>query len=200
MTMHIRQSPVVLRTRELLARLNGPWHERALWLYMIIVLAHWVEHLAQAYQIYVLGWARPVAGGALGLWQPWLVRSELLHWGYAFFMLVGLMLLGAGCQGRSRWWWNLSLGIQLWHFFEHSLLQIQAIAGGYWFGGTVPTSIGQLWVPRVELHLLYNAAVFLPMVIAVYYHLYPPSAEPVASCGCARSSKASSYHGPQVAA
>ena len=32
-------------------RLNGPWHERALHIFMAIVLAHWAEHLAQAFQI-----------------------------------------------------------------------------------------------------------------------------------------------------
>jgi hypothetical protein len=34
----------------------------------------------------------------------------------------------------------------------------------------------QLWVPRVELHLFYNTIVFLPMVIAMYLHMFPPPA------------------------
>jgi hypothetical protein len=29
-------------------KLNGPWHERALWVYLAIVIIHWVEHLFQA--------------------------------------------------------------------------------------------------------------------------------------------------------
>ena len=41
----------------------------------------------------------------------------------------------------------------------------------------MPTSIAQLWVPRVELHLIYNTIVFIPMVIAMYYHMFPPAAE-----------------------
>jgi hypothetical protein len=50
----------------------------------------------------------------------------------------------------------------------------------------VPTSLVQLWVPRVELHLFYNTIVFVPMVIAMYYHLYPPAAEKTAPrCSCA---------------
>src|SRR5687768_6052778 len=58
-------------------KLNSVWHKRALNLFMFIVLAHWAEHLSQAYQIYVLGWPRPQAGGFLGLFYPWLVsRSE----------------------------------------------------------------------------------------------------------------------------
>jgi len=34
-------------------KLNSVWHERALLVFMFIVLAHWAEHLLQAYQIYV---------------------------------------------------------------------------------------------------------------------------------------------------
>lgn len=169
---------------------NGPvWHERALWLYAVIVLAHWAEHLAQAWQVYVLHWPRPAAGGVLGLWYPWLVSSEVMHWAYAFLMIVGLIFLRAGYEGRSRLWWNISLGIQAWHFVEHTLLQGQAIAGHNLFGGTAPISILQLWIPRVELHLFYNAAVFIPMVIAMYYHLYPPVGEALPACGCARACK-----------
>jgi hypothetical protein len=40
-------------------KLNTQWHERALWIFMAIVLAHWAEHLAQAAQIYLMGWPRP---------------------------------------------------------------------------------------------------------------------------------------------
>ena len=38
-------------------KLNTRWHERALQVFMLIVLAHWAEHLFQAYQIYVMGLA-----------------------------------------------------------------------------------------------------------------------------------------------
>ncbi|MFZ0547730.1 MAG: hypothetical protein WAM60_19945 [Candidatus Promineifilaceae bacterium] len=168
--------------------LNGPAHERALYLYMVLVLAHWAEHLFQAYQIFVLHWPRPEALGLLGLWLPWLVQTETLHWGYAFFMLLGLFLLRPGFQGRSRLFWNISLVIQIWHFIEHTLLQGQAIVGQYLFGSKVPISIVQLWVPRPELHLIYNGLVFIPMVIAMYYHLYPPQSEAPVACTCSRRS------------
>jgi hypothetical protein len=36
------------------------------------------------------------------------------------------------------------------------------------FGNAVPTSILQLWFPRLELHLFYNTVVFVPMVVAMY--------------------------------
>ncbi|HYO16717.1 MAG TPA: hypothetical protein VE685_26265, partial [Thermoanaerobaculia bacterium] len=67
----------------ILERLNSVWHERALQLFMVVVLAHWAEHLAQAFQIYALGWSNPEARGVLGLWFPWLVSSEVLHYAYA---------------------------------------------------------------------------------------------------------------------
>ncbi len=62
----------------------------------------------------------------------------------------------------------------------------QAIAGQNLFNAPVPTSIAQLWFPRVELHLFYNTIVFIPMVIAMYRHLLPPAADrPGMRCSCA---------------
>ncbi len=85
-------------------KLNTGWHERALQGFMFIVLAHWGEHLVQAYQIYVMGWPRPMANGILGLWYPWLIKSETLHYGYALIMLTGIWVLRKGFTGRSRAW------------------------------------------------------------------------------------------------
>ena len=64
----------------------------------------------------------------------------------------------------------------LFHHIEHGILQTQAILGVNLLGRPMPTSLVQLWVPRVELHLFYNTIVFIPMVIAMYYHLFPPAA------------------------
>ncbi len=61
-------------------KLNAQWHKPALQLFMFIVLAHWAEHLVQAFQVYVLGWPLPEARGVLGYWYPWLVKSESLHY------------------------------------------------------------------------------------------------------------------------
>jgi hypothetical protein len=168
-------------------RWNGPRHELALRTFMVIVLAHWAEHLLQVFQIYVLGWPVPESRGALGLVFPWLVSSELLHYGYALVMLAGLWLLRPGFTGvEDRRWWTIALGIQFFHHIEHALLQLQAILGQNFFGAPVPTSIVQLWVPRVELHFFYNAVVFIPMVIAMYYHMFPPAAAAATQqCTCA---------------
>ncbi len=167
-------------------RLNSVWHERALQGFMVIVLAHWAEHLVQAFQIYALGWPVPESRGVLGLWYPWLVKSEVLHYGYALVMLVGIWLLRPGFVGTSRVWWNTALAIQFWHHIEHGLLQGQALIGQNLFNSPVPTSIAQLWIPRVELHLIYNSLVFVPMMIAMYYHMFPPKGEEARMrCSCA---------------
>jgi hypothetical protein len=166
-------------------KINAQWHERALWVFMAVVLAHWGEHLVQAYQIYVMGWPRPKANGILGLWYPWLIKSESLHYGYALVMLAGLWLLRKGFTGRSYTWWMVSFGIQFWHHIEHFLLIFQATTHHNFWGKPVPFSVLQLFFPRVELHLFYNSIVFIPMVIAMYYHMFPPIGEPhTATCTC----------------
>lgn len=162
--------------------LNGRYHRAALWAFMGIVLAHWAEHLFQAFQIWGLGWERQDAGGALGLVFPWLVSSEALHYGYALVMLIGLLLLRPGFTGTARTWWNVALGIQLWHHLEHALLLGQVVVGANLFGKPVPTSIAQLVIMRVELHLLYNALVFVPMVIAMIEHIRPSEEERARVC------------------
>jgi hypothetical protein len=169
-----------------LERMNTTWHEFALRTFMVIVLAHWAEHLAQAFQIYVLGWPVPASRGVLGLFFPWLIKSESLHYGYAIVMLVGLFLLRPGfVEKADRRWWTIALAIQFFHHIEHGLLQTQAILGVNFFGSPVPTSIVQLWVPRVELHLFYNTVVFIPMVIAMYHHMFPAPTAAKARCTCA---------------
>ncbi|HKR52345.1 MAG TPA: hypothetical protein VJT72_22770 [Pseudonocardiaceae bacterium] len=166
--------------------LNTRRHKPVLELFGLIVVAHWVEHIAQAVQIYALGWSRPQANGVLGLVKPWLVTSEWLHYGYALIMLVGLVALRHGFTGRSRTWWYTAMWIQVWHHLEHLLLLLQAATGHNLFGRPVPTSILQLLLPRVELHLFYNAVVFVPMVIAMVYHLRPRSEErSLMRCSCA---------------
>jgi hypothetical protein len=167
-------------------RLNTDWHEIGLQVFMFVVLAHWAEHLAQAFQIYVLGWPVPQARGVLGLFFPWLISSESMHYGYALVMLIGLFLLRKGfTEPAERRWWTIALGIQFFHHIEHFLLQMQAISGHNLFGRPVPTSLVQLWVPRVELHLFYNTIVFIPMVVAMYYHMFPSASAAKPQCTCA---------------
>jgi hypothetical protein len=167
--------------------LNTRWHKAALWAFTALVLFHWAEHIVQAYQFFVLHWPRQMSMGILGMYYPWLMKTEALHYGFALVMVIGLWVLRKGFVGRSHMWWMVAFWIQFWHHFEHFILFYQAQTHRFWFGGAVPTSVGQIWVPRIELHLIYNALVFIPMVVAMYYHVYPPARETVkATCSCAR--------------
>lgn len=169
--------PMAVPGPGLITRLNTTWHKPALLTFAAVVLAHWAEHLAQAYQIWVLKWPVPESRGVLGLWYPWLVKSEVLHYGYALVMLIGLWVLRSGMKGRAHTWWMIALGIQFWHHIEHFLLIWQATFHHNFWGRPVPCSVLQLVFPRVELHLFYNAVVFVPMVIGMYYHMFPPETE-----------------------
>ena len=172
--------------RTLIEKINGPWHKYSLWAYTAIVLAHWAEHLAQATQVYLLGWPISESRGVLGLWIPWVVKSEALHYGYALVMLIGLWILRKGFVGQSYRWWMIAFWIQFWHHIEHALLQGQVIFQHNLLDSPVPVSIVQLVIPRVELHLFYNTIVFIPMVIAMFYHMFPlPGEEAHHGCTCA---------------
>lgn len=170
--------------------LNTRWHRLGLRIFMVIVAFHWVEHLVQAWQAFVLHWPRPMSMGLLGMVYPWLMKTEVLHYGFAIVMLVLLWVLRDGFTGRAYTWWMISFWLQFWHHIEHGLLFYQALTGHYLFGGTVPTSIGQIWIPRIELHLIYNTLVFIPMMIGMYFHVNPPAGETVApTCTCARRAR-----------
>jgi hypothetical protein len=170
---------------ELRPTLNSRYHRPALLLFLAVVVAHWAEHLVQAFQIWGLGWTPAQARGVLGMPFPWLVTEEWLHYGYAVVMLAGLIVLRPGFTGAARTWWTAALLIQVWHHFEHLLLLLQAMLGTTFFGSPTPVSIAQLLVPRVELHLFYNGIVFLPMVVAMYLHRRPgPDDYARMSCSC----------------
>ena len=118
--------------------------------------------------------------------------ARALHYEYAIVMLVGLLVLRPGFPsgGRDRQWWTVALSIQFFHHIEHLLLLIQA-QGPQSRRPPVPTSLVQFFVPRVELHLFYNTIVFIPMVVAMYYHLFlSPREASAQNCTCSRHSHA----------
>jgi hypothetical protein len=177
--------PALTARQSFYEKINTRWHRPALWAFMVVVIGHWVEHIAQAWQIYVLGWPMHHAGGFLGYYFPWLVHSEVLHYSYALVMLIGIWVLRRGFTGTSHTWWTVALVIQFWHHTEHLLLIGQATLHHNLFGSPVPTSIVQQIIPRVQLHLFYNSIVFIPMVIGMYYHMFPRENEAHAACSCA---------------
>lgn len=183
---HVQDAPVGNPVQTLLYRVNGIWHKPVMLTFATVVILHWLEHIVQAVQVWAFGMPPAEALGALGYAWPWLVSSEWLHYGYAITMLLGLLLLWPGMTGRARLWWGIAFWIQAWHHVEHLVLIVQAQTGTFWFGAAGPTSFAQLVVPRVELHLIYNALVTFPMIIGMAYHVHPSPAERVGvRCACA---------------
>lgn len=158
--------------------LNGPRHKQAIQIFMLIVLAHFADHLLQVYQVYVLKFPESHSHGLLVELFSCPVTPETTEWfhhGFASIMLAGLVTLARGFTGQARRWWNVALAIQIWHFFEHSLLTIQVAMQDNLFGSSVPTTILQLVVPRLELHLFYTGIVLIPMTMAMLYQFAEPS-------------------------
>ena len=144
-------------------------HRTYLNYFLIIIYSHLFEHVAQMIQLYLLHWERPRCLGLLGLFWPSLIHSEYLHYGHALFMLVGIYYLTKYMYNRhSLWWMELTLILAFYHHFEHLLLLIQSTSQVNFFGKSIPTSIGQLWFPRIELHFFYNFLVGIPMMIALH--------------------------------
>jgi hypothetical protein len=148
--------------------------------FAFLMLAHWLEHAFQAWQIYAMHMPRKCALGMLGMKYPWLIKTESLHFGFAVFTTLGLIMLwNIFVNGRvapdymvihptSEPYWKTATYISIWHLVEHSLLFGQAMLHHNLFGSPVPTSLIQLIVPRVELHLFYNSIVTIPIAIAMY--------------------------------
>lgn len=137
-------------------------------IFLVIMTAHWAEHIVQAYQVYVVGCERHHAMGLLGRYYPWLVHSEWLHFGYAIVTFLGLVMLRDDFFGPGLRLWDAAIIIQIWHLFEHTLLFIQAQGGFTLWRATEPTSVLQLFWPRIELHLFYNSAVTVPVILAMF--------------------------------
>ena len=146
---------------------NARRHNFMLKVFAGLMLAHWLEHIVQAFQVYVMGYERHHASGMLGQLYPWLMHSEWLHFGFAVLTLAGLVMLISGFRGSARVWWIGALLVQIWHVFEHTLLFVQAQRAIFFFGAREPTSVLQLIFPRIELHLFYNSAVTIPIVVAM---------------------------------
>ena len=163
--------------RQLQSLLAGNGHFCAVVAFLVVDAVHLVEHGVQALQIFVLGWARPDARGVLGEWMPWLVTSEWMHYSFGLISLVAITLLRPAFMGRAATLWTVALVGQFWHHLEQFFLLFQKLTGEPWFGQSEPTSLLQLLIPRVELHLFYNAAVAVPLFIALAYHWFPSATE-----------------------
>jgi hypothetical protein len=66
-----------LPRRGLIDRLNTEWRRPALWVFVAIVLLHWGEHVAQMWQIRVLGYSNTAAQWLIGV--VFLIQAQIWH-------------------------------------------------------------------------------------------------------------------------
>ena len=143
-------------------------------LFGALMIAHWLEHIFQAYQVYVQHVDRACALGLLGMKYPWLIRTESIHFGFAVLTLAGFWW---AAQNYFESWtatkvWAAGMLFSIWHLFEHLLLFIQAM-----LHRPHPTSILQVFFPRIELHLFYNSVVTILMIAALVIESRQPKFE-----------------------
>lgn len=147
-------------------RLSGTWRPGAgLTLFFVLVvtqLGHVGEHAAQMFQIHGLHREAGNAHGIIGA-----LDVEWVHFAWNTWVLLAVLLLVARFP-RNRWLW-LALAAAGWHQVEH--IHILAVylttgtpgapgllaAGGAIAGGT--------FLPRPELHFLYNLVETVPILL-----------------------------------
>lgn len=139
------------------------YNKRWLFIFNIIVVSHFAEHVMQMMQLYLLHWDRKQSLGLLGLWRPQLVHSEYLHYAHALFMLIGLAMM---CKMNK--WLFLTFFLAFLHHIEHLCLLYQAITQEFWYNALKPMTYPEHWLPRLELHFTYNLIVLIPMIIGLW--------------------------------
>ncbi len=134
-----------------------------------IVVGHFLEHISQIGQLYLLHWPRATSLGILGMWHPEVVMNESLHYSLALFMLLGLTYFNQFVQpGLGKKLWELTMWLQFLHYLEHWNLVLQKVYGVYLYSANKPMSFGEIWLPRAELHFIYNAIVLVGMLVSLY--------------------------------
>lgn len=157
--------------KKLIYTINDRYYFQALNFFNVIVVIHFLEHVAQMMQLYVLHLSRPQCLGLLGTVYPWLMHQEGLHYAHALFMLVMLYLLRIGFYGGL--WWDAAMWFSFYHHLEHAILLSQSFMG-------VPMplrwSLGSFLIPRLELHFIYNL-IAIGLMMMAFKAKIPPSRE-----------------------
>lgn len=139
--------------------------------FMVLMVGHWAEHLYQVYQVWGMHMPRNCAMGILGTWFPVLMTGEWLHLGFAILTMMFVAATNTEFHGVARNWWIAAYIFSWFHLAEHLSLFSQAHTRHFWFGRSVPTSLIQYFIPRIELHLFYNSIVTILVLMAVYFKL-----------------------------
>lgn len=135
---------------------------------LILQGIHEMEHIVQVFQRTVMGIG--TGAGMLGS----VFDVEPVHLVYNLAFLILLAGVWTGCRrnpaaiprhtDRVMLLLKVSFVFQIWHTVEHAFKMYQFIQTG--LNGT-PGIVGY-WIPVVYLHLGYNTALYLPIVIAFF--------------------------------
>lgn len=131
-----------------------------------ILYFHLFEHLTQIVQLYLLGWARMDSLGIIGLVFPILIRSEILHYLFSLFNVVFMLPLSK----KNKYYYFATI-LALFHHVEHFGLLMQYLTKDYWFNEAKPMTWLEQFIPRIELHLMYNLIVLSPIILFHYKQL-----------------------------
>jgi hypothetical protein len=159
---------VPILTRELV------WtHRHYHWLALLYVLVltqsgHFLEHVAQVYQIHVLGLKGAAAPGIFGA-----LDIEWVHFLWNSWVLLAVAVLLSRFP-KNPWLWAL-VPMTIWHEIEHSWIMVAFIRSGIAgtpgllaAGGVIG---GGLPLVRPDLHFLYNLAETVPLILAFVWQL-----------------------------
>jgi hypothetical protein len=155
--------PLLAATVLLTARAADGW----LALYLVVALTqtgHVGEHVVQVVQLRLLGLGGEHAHGVFGA-----LDIEWVHFGWNAWILIAVAVLLTRFR-RNPWLW-LTLPLAAWHLGEHVVLiaiylasgtagDPGLLASGGLLGGGLPLA-------RPELHLAYNLAETLPLLIGL---------------------------------
>lgn len=157
----------------LLEKLRGRNSKRYFFIFLgtaiAIQIAHDAEHVVQSLQVFVLGTARPVAGGLLGSFFDF----PIVHFSYNFIFFAALLFAVAWAYGLGgfqkldrigMWLLIITAGIQTYHQAEHVIQIAQEVATGT---QRPPGFIG-FSQDNVVVHLLLNTIVWVLPAIAMW--------------------------------
>jgi hypothetical protein len=139
-------------------------------LYLLVITqgGHFLEHVAQIYQIHVLGLKGPAAPGIFGA-----LDIEWVHFLWNSWVLLVVAVLVTRFP-KNPWLWAL-VPMTIWHEIEHSWIMVAFIRSGIAgtpgllaSGGVIG---GGLPLVRPDLHFLYNLAETVPLVLAFIWQL-----------------------------
>lgn len=139
------------------------------WMALFLVLAltqggHVGEHVVQIFQLRVLGLTGEHAHGVFGA-----LDIEWVHFAWNSWILLAVAILLIRFR-NNPWLWLTAL-LAGWHLFEHLVLittylttGVEGTPGLLARGGLLGGGLG---IARPELHLLYNLAETLPLLIGL---------------------------------